>query len=98
MTDGGNDYLRRSDNHVPYKDLSLHEDSPFEVIRQEMTWGTYGQPPNPNNYKEVPLCKLSDNHIQNIIDDGYQGVYVDQMKKELLYRYDKGIVVKEGGY
>ena len=67
MVDGGNDYLRRNRTNVPYEELSLYDDEPFEVIRQHIKWGTYGKNGDqPLQFK--PLKNLDDDHIQAILD------------------------------
>lgn len=96
MTDGGNSYIRRSVNKEPYEDLTLYEDSPFEDIRKNCHWGTYGKEGDFSQAaKQVPIMSLSDAHIENIIADGYQGITVDMMKRELKYRKSCGIVLED---
>ena len=34
MVDGGVDYLKRSKNVIPYKELSLYSDSDFIIVRE----------------------------------------------------------------
>jgi len=67
FVDGGNEYLRRSINDEPYFDLSLYDDESFDVIRQNVTWGTRG-PRGDQPLKQKPLMDLDDDHIQAILD------------------------------
>jgi len=68
MVDGGTDYLRRNViDGAPYEELSVYSDAPFEIIRQELHWGTRGKDGDqPLVYK--PLCELDTDHIQAILN------------------------------
>ena len=66
MNDGGTSYIRRSINEVPYEDLSVYSDDPFEIVRNSVVWGTYGKNGNePLKYKTI--SELSSSHINNIL-------------------------------
>lgn len=70
MVDGGDEYARRNINKVPAKELTVTEEDNFEVIREHLTWGTYGKNGDqPLRY--IPLCEMEDDHIKAIFDDGY---------------------------
>jgi hypothetical protein len=66
MVDGGIDYIRRSQNKVPYKELSLTIDSPHEEIREHFFWGTYGKD-GLSPYRRVLLKKMTSDHIEAIL-------------------------------
>ena len=71
MVDGGLVYLRRSVNEIPYKEASVYDDEPFEVIRKEFCWGTRGKDGDqPVQYK--PLQSLTDDHIRAILETQWQ--------------------------
>lgn len=87
MVDGGISYLRRSINKEPYIELSVTTESPFELIRKEFTWGTYGingdQP-----LVRKPLEILDTDHIEAIINTQFQlpDYIIQVFYKELLVR------------
>jgi len=67
MADGGTAYLRRYTTKVPYKEMSLYDDEPFEVIRIHIKWGSRGKEGN-QPVQFVALKYLEDEHIQAILD------------------------------
>jgi len=79
MVDGGLSYLRRN-LHVaaPYVETSLYTDHPHEVLRDEIVWGSISG--------DVKIKNMSKAHINNIIEDGYRGVYIELMEAELAFR------------
>lgn len=85
--DGGNDYMRTSVNQQPAKNLSVYDDEPWEVQRKYCLWGSRGM--------WIPVCCLSNDHIEAIIDDGYRNTGV---QKEYEYRKQNNIVIPEHDY
>ena len=86
MNDGGVEYIRRSVNIEPYEDLSLYSDDPFEILRENITWGTYGKNGDePLHYKSI--SNMSTPHLNAILS---QYKLVEHLKelfeKEILYR------------
>ena len=86
FTDGGLSYLKRSINGIPYGELSLYSDDPFEILRENITWGTYGKNGNePLHYKSV--SNMSTPHINAILS---QYKLVEHLKevfeKEIFFR------------
>ena len=86
FTDGGLSYIKRSVNIKPYKDLSLYSDDPFEILRENITWGSRGK----NGDEELhykPISNMSNNHINSILS---QYKLVEHLKelfeKEISYR------------
>ena len=68
MVDGGNEYLRRSvNNEAPYEDLSLHEDSPFEVIREHYCRGSRGKD-GTQPLTWIPLKDMDDEYLLACIE------------------------------
>lgn len=67
--DGGSDYLRRiGDVHSDCEDLSITKNAPFEVVRENFHWGSYGK----NGDKQKSMKKLkevSNEHLQAILDN-----------------------------
>ena len=84
--DGGVEYLRRSVNVVPYEDISLYSDDPFEIIRENITRGTYGR----NGDEELhykPISNMSTNHINAILSQIKLAEYMEELfQKELFHR------------
>ena len=86
MNDGGIDCIRRSINIEPYEDLSLYSDDPFEILRENITWGTYGK----NGDEELhykPISNMSSNHINSILSKIKLADFLKELfEKEILYR------------
>lgn len=87
INDGGTSYLRRSINIVPFTDISIYSDSPFEVLREHLTWGTYGKNGD-EPLQRNPIKDLSSEHIQAILTNcGYiSEIMKESLNKELEYR------------
>jgi hypothetical protein len=66
MVDGGLDYQRRSANGDEVDD-SLFMDDEFAVIRDNVTWGTYGKNGD-QPLRVVPVSEMSNDHIQAVLD------------------------------
>ena len=88
MVDGGTRYLRRSIGHEePFEELSVYDNAPWSVVREEFKWGTRGKD-GKQPIKYVSLAEMDTDHIKAIIDDGY-GSVCRYMQRELL---ERGIV------
>lgn len=91
--DGGLNYLKRSTNKVPYKELSLNVASPFVLIRDFCTWGTIKN----NEIVRVKIKELNNSHILNILKDIDYGRlktpiwYRNILSEEMKYRADNNI-------
>ena len=96
MVDGGLSYQRRSANGDEVDDsLYLYEDE-FTVIREQVTWGTYGKNGDqPLRY--VPVSEMSNDHIQAVLD--IQGRIHPNIREvlimELEYRIENMIEVRD---
>ena len=93
--DGGVEYLRRSVNVIPWGDLSLYSDDPFEILRENITWGTFGKNGNEElHYKSI--SNMSSNHIKSILSQYKLAEYMKELfEKEMAYRNEcetKGLV------
>ena len=84
--DGGTSYIRRSVNVIPWEDLSLYSDDPFEILRENITWGNYGKNGDePLQYK--PISNMSSNHINAILSNCKVVDYLKELfEKEIEYR------------
>jgi len=88
IVDGGLDYQRRSVNHnTPATDLSLTDADPHLVVREKVTWGTYGKDGDqPLSYKSI--ADMETEHLKAVLDT-QKNMYPqvrDLMKAELEYR------------
>lgn len=93
--DGGVSYVRNGG-----KDLSkvipllVFTDDDFEVVRQYATRGARGK-----NGDEpltwIPLCKMTDEHLENVIVFGGAPWHLELISKELQYRYKNGISISD---
>ena len=95
ICDGGTEYLRRSVNVISYEDISLYSDDPFEILRENITWTTYGKNGDePLHYK--PISNMSTNHIKAILSQYRLADYMKEtFEKELEFRKyceQKGLV------
>jgi hypothetical protein len=90
MVDGGNDYLRRSVNTTPAIPMDVYLSDPFETIRRNFVWKSYGK-----NGEHIPhgiyiyLYAMDTDHIHAILETQTQlkGSYVEKLfKQELAYR------------
>ena len=102
MNDGGVEYLRRSVNVIPWEELSLYSDDPFEILRENITWGTFGKNGNELlHYKSI--SSMSSNHITAIFSQYKLEDYLKEIfEKEISYRNEcelKGWIERhwEGG-
>ena len=88
MVDGGHDYLRRSVNEIPARDLSEASiDDDHEHNRQHLKWGTYGK----NGKQPLTWITLKDMYLEHInaILNGKQTINQemrDFFEKEIEYR------------
>jgi hypothetical protein len=62
VVDGALDYIKRNVNVVPAEELSLYDDSPYELIRENMVrW-------NQRTSTYVLICDIDDSWLNNIIE------------------------------
>ena len=95
INDGGVEYLRRSVNVIPWEELSLYSDDPFEKLREGIEWGSRGKNGNePLHYKSI--SKTSSNHINSILSKIKIAEYLKELfEKEISHRNEcetKGLV------
>ena len=104
FTDGGLEYIRRSINNTPAKDLTVMLSDGHSVVRDVFTWGSRSEASlgsfidSNGSIKRRKLSELSDLHIGNIIrtQKHIQNTYVMQlMIDELEHREINGITIKE---
>lgn len=89
MIDGGNEYIRRSNNGDEI-DISIWDDGKHETRRKYINWGVnYDKDMNrlPRT-RWTPIKDLDDGHIHAILDGNHTNneFYIDVFKSELDYR------------
>lgn len=94
MLDGGQSYKRMFTNKVPATDVSVYDNAPWELQRTVELRGTFDKV---GNRVWVPICKLSNLHIKNLIMDS--GIKMDTPYfTELCYREKNGIDIPDHDY
>ena len=99
ITDGGNEYFRRSVNNIPAEELSVYDDEPFEVIRVSYHRGSRGKDGS-SPLTWIPISEMSNQHLQASIQYNEERGDADcQANKfylmELEYRKNNNIFVEE---
>lgn len=93
MIDGGPSICSRASvNKVPFKSLCVFDTDPWEKQRQVILRGTF----DAKGWRVwVPLAKLSNEHVENLIKD-----YPDHpfYNKEFEYRKENNIQIGEHDY
>lgn len=89
MNDGGNEYLRRS-NNGDEEDLTVYDDGKHETRRKYITWGVnYDKNMNrlPNT-RWSPIKDLDTEHIKAILDGEFtkNEFYIQLFNSELIFR------------
>lgn len=100
FTDGGTNYIRRSINKIPYEDLSLYSDDPFEKLRERLEWGSRGKNGDePLQYKSI--SNMSTKHINAVLLNCRVSDYMKEIfEKEIEYRKEceqKGLTESHWG-
>jgi len=67
MNDGTGYSIRRSVNEVPYEELSIFVDDPFEKVRTAKFWGSYGKDGN-SPKRMMSLDEMEESHLHAIIE------------------------------
>jgi hypothetical protein len=102
--DGGQSYAKRIGNTNECEDLSVWVDeekvelySEFEIIRENLYWGTRGKD-GKQSLKWVQLMEMSDQHLDamvNVYTGPVDTFYKKCFKLEIEYRNKLGIVKSE---
>lgn len=99
IVDGGNAYLKRSVNEVPYAEMTVYSDDTFEVIRENSHWGTMTK----EGVVMDVVSNLSNKHVENIIiylkdlsvRQSCKQDRIEIFEKELEYRKEHGIYIED---
>jgi hypothetical protein len=100
MVDGGTDYLRRNiQETAPHEELTIYEDAPFEVIRENYCRGGRGKD-GTEPLTWVPMHQMNDNWLAACIvyneERGMGDSFANKMyRKEQDYRKEHGITIPE---
>ena len=86
IIDGGLDYIRTT-VHEDQVSLALYDDSPHEIQREVLTWGTYGKS-GKEDYRIVAIKDMETDHIKNVLALEYvtTGARYNAMVAELEWR------------
>ena len=95
MADGGCEYLRRGGK---FTEMSVYSDDPYEVIRRFVCRGGRGKDlKSPLTY--VPLMAMSNDWLKAVIEYEEElrpeNSYIEYYKKELEYRSEHDIFIKD---
>ena len=94
--DGGTVYQRIIGDVDDLEIICITDEDDFEVIRQEMYWGTYGKNSD-QPARFVYLHEMSNDHIAAILDTQKHlpEWKINIFKKELDYRQENNIYIKD---
>ena len=99
--DGGNDYIRMSVNNEEMENMCVYSDDQFSLIRTVLCRGTFDE----NNKRIwIPLCNMSNPHLENCItfylfdENGCKNKYMIYYLVELLYRWYSNKYIGEKKY
>ena len=99
--DGGNDYIRMSVNKEEMENMCVYSDDQFSLIRTVLCRGTFDE----NNKRIwIPLCNMSNPHLENCItfylfdENGCKNKYMIYYLVELLYRWYSNKYIGEKKY
>jgi len=95
MADGGTAYLRYGAADMKkIKIRAVYADDPFEIVRQHATRGGRGKD-GKQPLTWVPLCEMNDDWLEAVLDYGGADWHIDLIRKEIEYRKDNNITIKE---
>jgi hypothetical protein len=87
--DGGTYYQRSTLMPSTVSDWCLYDDSPRELVKERILWGTYGKE-GKDPLKHVPLSKCETDHLQAILrTQSHIGPFVRDLICEILK--DRGV-------
>lgn len=98
MLDGGNDYVRTTVNNEPAKNISIYDDVNWDIQRQYRLRGTFDRD---GNRVWVPLCKLSNDHLEAILEynkENCKPLSNIEIMAEIEYREENGIFIPDHDY
>jgi hypothetical protein len=95
MVDGGTAYLRYgAKNMKKIKIHAVYTDDDFEIVRKHATRGGRGKD-GKQPLSWIAICDMTDDHLEAVLDYGGADWHLEIIKKEIQYRKDNGISIKE---
>jgi hypothetical protein len=95
MVDGGNDYLRYGAKDMnKIKIFAVYADDNFQIVRKFATRGGRGKD-GKQPLSWIAICDMTDDHLEAVLDYGGADWHLEIIKKEIQYRKDNGISIKE---
>lgn len=95
MNDGGSDYIRRGG---VFTDMTVYDSDSFEVIRRFVCRGGRGKD-GTEPLTWIPLFRMSNLWIESVLqynkDNGIESKYDKWFQKELDYRFENKIFIKD---
>lgn len=89
MTDGGTAYIHRSVNIIPAEDLTVYEDAPFEVIRENFYRGGRGKD------GKQPLTWTA---LKDMNDEWLEAAFVYNLERDMGESYANKMYLAEQDY
>ena len=95
MVDGGTAYLRYGAKDMSkIKIFAVYTDDDFENVRKYATRGSRGVDGKaPLSW--IAICDMTDDHLEAVLDYGGADWHLDIIRKEIQYRKEHGISIKE---
>jgi hypothetical protein len=95
MVDGGTAYLRYgAKNMNKIKIHAVYTDDDFEIVRKYATRGGRGKD-GKQPLSWIAICDMTDDHLEAVLDYGGADWHLDLIRKEIQYRKDHGITIKD---
>jgi hypothetical protein len=86
MVDGGTAYLRYGGKDMRKLSLyTIYADDDFQLVRQYANRGSRG-PNGDEPLTWIPLCKMTDDHLEAVLDYGGADWHLELIKKEIEWR------------
>jgi hypothetical protein len=95
MVDGGTAYLRYGAKDMSkIKIFAVYADDDFETVRKYATRGGRGKD-GTQPLSWIAICDMTDDHLEAVLDYGGADWHLELIKKEIQYRKEHGISIKE---
>lgn len=95
MVDGGTAYLRYgAKNMNMIKIFAVYADDDFETVRKYATRGSRGKD-GTEPLSWIAIADMTDDYLEAVLDYGGADWHLEIIKKEIQYRKNHGISIKE---
>ena len=89
MVDGGTEYGRYGAKDLDkIKTYYVYDDDNFELVRTHATRGSRGIDGD-QELTWIPLCDMTDDHLEAVLDYGGADWHIELIKKEIAYRHER---------